>query len=68
MIDHAEIALHHIFGDATYWQVRRSMRFAKNLHQIANEFRKQYLSSTDLQDNTVRPSDWMQEKRVSSDL
>ena len=64
MLDRAEVALHHMFGDATYWVVRRSMRFAKPLVQTATDFRKQWLDSTDKQDNTVRPSNWLMEKQV----
>lgn len=61
MFDHAEIALHDTFGDATYWKVRRSMRFAPVLVKLASNFRSEYLNSTDEADGTVRPDDWTQE-------
>ncbi|XP_047103138.1 GDP-fucose protein O-fucosyltransferase 2-like isoform X2 [Schistocerca piceifrons] len=65
MIDHAEIALHDAFGDKVYWEVRRSMRFALPLVEIATEFRKDFLDSDDDTDGTVRPRDWQMEKGFS---
>lgn len=62
MFDHAEIALHDRFGDKVYWQCRRSMRFAQHLVDFATEFRHRYLNSNDVDDGTVRPKDWTQEK------
>ena len=62
MIDHAEVALHDSYGDRRYWEARRSMRFAPHLVQIANEFRKLNLESTDEADRTNRPSEWEEEK------
>ena len=61
MFDHAEIALHDDFGDATYWQARRSMRFAPVLVKLASNFRAEYLNSEDEADGTVRPDDWTHE-------
>lgn len=62
LIEHAEVALHDTFGDLLYWKARRSMRFNKELIDIANDFRKTYLDSTDEKDNTVLPSDWLNEE------
>ncbi|KAJ8948691.1 hypothetical protein NQ317_007569 [Molorchus minor] len=40
------------------------MRFNKELKQIAvAEFRRTFLNSTDLTDNTVLPENWMQEQK-----
>lgn len=41
---------------------RRSMRFNKELIDLANDFRKTFLHSTDETDNTVLSSDWLNEK------
>lgn len=65
LIEHAEIALHNMFGNRIYWKARRSMRFNKELKNIAAEFRKIYLNSTDENDNTLLPDDWSQEKVLS---
>lgn len=62
LIDHAEIALHDYFGGKVYWQARRSMRFNLELRKIAEEFRMNYLNSNDIDDNTVLPDDWRDEK------
>lgn len=62
MIDHAEVALHDSYGDREYWQARRSMRFALNLVQIAKQFRKDHLDSTDEADGVSRPPKWEEEK------
>ncbi|KAF4524627.1 hypothetical protein B566_EDAN013878 [Ephemera danica] len=64
MLDRAEVALHHMFGDVNYWQARRSMRFSPQLVKVATTFRAKKLNSTDEQDNTIRPSDWQTEKRL----
>ncbi|CAH0550446.1 unnamed protein product [Brassicogethes aeneus] len=61
-IDHAEVALHEMFGNKIYWEARRSMRFNKELVKIANDFRKDFLNSTDLSDLTTIPVDWRDEK------
>ncbi|GLV36279.1 O-fucosyltransferase 2 [Carabus blaptoides fortunei] len=61
LFDHAEIVLHDRFGDRTFWEARRSMRFSKKLRFIANEFREKYLNSTDELDNTFIPEDWTTE-------
>ncbi|XP_069692474.1 GDP-fucose protein O-fucosyltransferase 2 [Periplaneta americana] len=62
MFDHAEVALHDVFGDAVYWQARRSMRFAPVLVRLAANFRAEHLNSTDEADGTTRPDDWTLEK------
>lgn len=64
MFGHAEVALHDNYGDRTYWQARRSMRFANHLILIANQFRKEELNSTDEEDGTVMPSDWQHEQVI----
>ncbi|XP_018322951.1 GDP-fucose protein O-fucosyltransferase 2 isoform X2 [Agrilus planipennis] len=66
LFDHAEVALHDWFGDRLYWQARRSMRFNRELVEIANIFRENFLNSTDMFDNTIRPLDW-REERVKRD-
>ncbi|CAH2987719.1 unnamed protein product [Chilo suppressalis] len=38
MIAHGEIPLHDNYGTKTYWQCRKSMKFNKNLIQIAKNF------------------------------
>jgi peptide-O-fucosyltransferase len=62
MLDRAETLLHDYFGDAEYWSVRRSMRFASHLTEIANDFRKDYLNSNDKDDNTNWPENWKNHK------
>lgn len=62
LFDHAEVPLHDRFGDRTYWECRRSMRFNKELIFIANEFRRQFLNSMDEKDGTILPDDWRNEK------
>lgn len=62
LIEHAEIALHSVFGNKVYWKARRSMRFNTHLKDIAADFRKTYLNSTNEKDNTVLPTDWLKEK------
>lgn len=59
---HAEVALHDHYGDRLYWNARRSMRFNKDLKQIADDFRTKYLNSSDEKDMTQLPDDWRDEK------
>ncbi|GFU28407.1 GDP-fucose protein O-fucosyltransferase 2 [Nephila pilipes] len=47
MIDRAEVILHDAFGSPEYWTIRRSMKFAKELTDIGDSFRKLHLNSTD---------------------
>ncbi|XP_046838618.1 GDP-fucose protein O-fucosyltransferase 2 isoform X1 [Vespa crabro] len=63
MFDHMEIPLHDSYGSKDYWRARRSMRYNSELYDIASDFRAKYLNSTDKDDNTERPSDWIQEKK-----
>lgn len=56
------MSLHDTFGDSLYWRARRSMRFNTALRDIANEFRRKYLNSTDDLDGTFLPKDWRDEK------
>ncbi|XP_059093412.1 GDP-fucose protein O-fucosyltransferase 2-like [Tigriopus californicus] len=58
MLDRAENLLHDYFGDAEYWMARRSMRFADDLVQVADEFREKFLSSNNAIDNTVISKKW----------
>nr|CAD7412995.1 unnamed protein product [Timema poppensis] len=62
VFDHAEVALHDTFGDRVYWSARRSMRFNLALHELAAQFRREYLNSTDEVDGTVREFNWTIEK------
>ena len=57
-----EIPLHDFYGSKDYWTARRSMRYNKELYEIANEFRKIELNSDDVSDKTERSSDWKNEK------
>ncbi|KAI4467185.1 gdp-fucose protein o-fucosyltransferase 2 [Holotrichia oblita] len=61
LFDHAEVALHDMFGDKLYWKCRRSMRFNKELHEIAKKFREQELDANDKNDMTILPDDWRKE-------
>lgn len=60
-----EIALHDFYGTKEYWRVRRSMRYNSDLYNIANEYRKTFLNSTNKYDNTELPNDWTKEKVFS---
>lgn len=62
MFDHMEIALHDEYGSKEYWKARRSMRYNSELYNIAKNYRKSFLNSTDENDNTDRPADWTKEK------
>uniref|UniRef100_A0A915HTI6 GDP-fucose protein O-fucosyltransferase 2 n=1 Tax=Romanomermis culicivorax TaxID=13658 RepID=A0A915HTI6_ROMCU len=62
LFDRAETVLHDTFGDVTYWQARRSMRYNKRLVEIGNEFRRLELKSTDLDDKTFMQEDWTKDK------
>lgn len=57
----AETVLHDYWGGPEYWMVRRSMRFNLFLVEIANNFRREVLNSTDAYDATERPNDWRHE-------
>jgi hypothetical protein len=64
MLDRAEVALHHSFGDAEYWAARRSVRFATHLVEAASKFRRKYLNSSDSSDLTTLNFDWRNDKQV----
>uniref|UniRef100_A0A0A9WW19 GDP-fucose protein O-fucosyltransferase 2 n=1 Tax=Lygus hesperus TaxID=30085 RepID=A0A0A9WW19_LYGHE len=64
MIDRAEVVLHDRFGDKSYWDCRRSMRFADHLVAEANDFRRARLSSSDEADDTDIPAMWEDQKNV----
>lgn len=63
----AETVLHDHWADKEFWMARRSMRFNKVIRQIANEYRRDVLNSTDILDGTLRPDDWRDEKVNASD-
>ncbi|XP_055915165.1 GDP-fucose protein O-fucosyltransferase 2 [Eupeodes corollae] len=58
----AEIVLHDHWGSDEFWMARRSMRFNRELMKIANDFRRDFLNSTDLYDAVQRPFNWKDEK------
>ncbi|VDP12459.1 unnamed protein product [Onchocerca flexuosa] len=58
MIDRAETVLHSHFGDFHYWEARRSMRYAKHLRLVADEFRQERLNSDDVRDGTILSDSW----------
>lgn len=58
MFDRMEVPLHSAYGSAEYWKARRSMRYNKELYEIAKEFRSNYLKSNDLKDKTEMHDDW----------
>lgn len=45
LVEHAEIVLHHNYGDKIFWDCRRSMVFAKHLIALANIFMLSELDS-----------------------
>lgn len=67
LISNADVVLHHEYGSAFFWQIRRSMRFSETLIQAGNEFRSQFLHSNDQKDRTEIPSDWRQMRRMDGD-
>ncbi|CAI9727350.1 Hypothetical predicted protein [Octopus vulgaris] len=58
LVDRAENLLHDLYGDKEYWRARRSMVFSKDLRSIGDEFRAEFLNSTDATDRTIWESDW----------
>lgn len=54
----AETVLHDSWGSPEFWEARRSMRFNKNLIEISENFRKDFLKS----DKIERPKNWMDER------
>ncbi|GFN98351.1 GDP-fucose protein o-fucosyltransferase 2 [Plakobranchus ocellatus] len=67
MIDRAETVLHDRYGDAVFWQVRRSMRFSKKLREIGDAYRAEFLDSIDEQDKTVLTDSWTDMKTNHGD-
>ncbi|KER25402.1 hypothetical protein T265_07143 [Opisthorchis viverrini] len=53
----AETVIHGQLSEwsAEYWTIRRSMVFASELRDVADEFRRTYLNSTDIPDHTFSP-------------
>nr|XP_033803177.1 GDP-fucose protein O-fucosyltransferase 2 [Geotrypetes seraphini] len=62
MVDRAENLLHDHYGGKDYWNTRRSMVFAKHLRVVGDEFRANYLNSTDGHDRTNYSEDWTKMK------
>ncbi|KAH8245029.1 hypothetical protein KR032_004257 [Drosophila birchii] len=58
----AETVLHDHWGDEHFWRARRSMRFAKRLSQVADDFRQQALATTDTSAVVQRPVMWELER------
>ncbi|XP_063984607.1 GDP-fucose protein O-fucosyltransferase 2 isoform X2 [Diachasmimorpha longicaudata] len=66
MFDHVEIPLHDSYGSQNFWRARRSMRFNPELDGIAQKFRRRHLNSTDDNDKTIRPQNWLDEEEQRS--
>ncbi|CAG2221080.1 POFUT [Mytilus edulis] len=68
MLDRAEQLIHGRSGQHStkFWDARRSMVFAKHLRDIGDEFRKEYLDSTDENDETIL-SNWPEMKKNHGD-
>eukprot|EP00079_Xenopus_tropicalis_P038864 XP_017952635.1 PREDICTED: GDP-fucose protein O-fucosyltransferase 2 isoform X1 [Xenopus tropicalis] len=62
MLDRAENLLHDHYGGKDYWDTRRSMVFAKHLRVVGDEFRANFLHSTDEADRTIFHEDWTKVK------
>ncbi|XP_055550037.1 GDP-fucose protein O-fucosyltransferase 2 [Wyeomyia smithii] len=62
MLYNAETILHNFWGNVDYWEARRSMRFNKNLVELASKFRLDYFNSTNDLDRVQRPASWVDEK------
>uniref|UniRef100_A0A914YBM1 GDP-fucose protein O-fucosyltransferase 2 n=1 Tax=Panagrolaimus superbus TaxID=310955 RepID=A0A914YBM1_9BILA len=60
-IDRAETVLHDSFGNEIYWRIRRSMRYASNLREYAEEYRQEYLDSNFEDDRITYPESWVDE-------
>lgn len=66
-IDRAEVMLHDRFGSKNYWEARRSMRYSKNLVDIADDFISSNLDSNLDEFNINLPKDWTEEKESKRD-
>ncbi len=62
-----EQLLHDVYGESMYWNARRSMVYAKTLRDVADQFRKDYLDSTDESDKTKFDDDWTAMRRKHGD-
>ncbi|XP_072020609.1 GDP-fucose protein O-fucosyltransferase 2-like isoform X2 [Amphiura filiformis] len=62
-LDRGEKISHKYFGQAEYWKARRSMRFAKHLTDIGDDFRRGFLNSDDKRDKTEVTEDWRDMRR-----
>ncbi|XP_058826836.1 GDP-fucose protein O-fucosyltransferase 2 [Topomyia yanbarensis] len=62
MLYHAETILHDHWGNADYWEARRSMRFNKQLVRIADKFRLDFFNSSNERDRVQRPASWTEER------
>ncbi|XP_016998667.2 GDP-fucose protein O-fucosyltransferase 2 [Drosophila takahashii] len=58
----AETVLHDHWGDEHFWRARRSMRFARRLQQVADDFRRQVLATTASSAGVQRPVMWELER------
>ncbi|XP_063423390.1 GDP-fucose protein O-fucosyltransferase 2-like isoform X2 [Mytilus trossulus] len=68
MLERAEQVIHGQYSEfsSMFWIARRSMVFAKHLRDIGDEFRKEYLDSTDENDKTIL-SKWPEMKKNHGD-
>ncbi|KAH8283259.1 hypothetical protein KR044_006705 [Drosophila immigrans] len=58
----AETVLHDNWGDEHFWLARRSMRFARQLSQVAEDFRRMSLGTTETMAGVQRPAMWELER------
>ncbi|XP_037725840.1 GDP-fucose protein O-fucosyltransferase 2 [Drosophila subpulchrella] len=58
----AETVLHDHWGDEHFWRARRSMRFARHLDQVADDFRQHALATTAVSAGVQRPAMWELER------
>ncbi|KAG8559051.1 hypothetical protein GDO81_017228 [Engystomops pustulosus] len=63
MLDRAENLLHDHYAGRDYWNTRRSMVFAKHLRIVGDEFRANFLKSSDEADKTIFNEDWTKVKQ-----
>ncbi|PIK37255.1 putative GDP-fucose protein O-fucosyltransferase 2-like [Apostichopus japonicus] len=66
MLDRADELLHDRYGQVDYWRARRSLRFAKHLRDIGDEFRRINLDSNDEKDKTEVIDDWREMRKEPS--
>ncbi|XP_061391059.1 GDP-fucose protein O-fucosyltransferase 2 [Musca vetustissima] len=58
VILNAEVVLHDHWADREFWRARRSMRFAKDLVEIARQYRQTNFDSNDELEAIQRPPMW----------